>query len=113
MKIFAAVLVPLALLAGSAAAADNTCLPLSRIGESPVINDTTILLKLKNGEFRRVDMRGRCPSLKMSGFAHRTPSDDFCTSTVITVRGPTRGPCMIERIVPIERAEADALMAKK
>jgi hypothetical protein len=112
MKIFAAVLVPLALLSGPATAADKTCLPLSQIGESPVIDDSTILLKMKNGEFRRVDMRGRCPSLKMSGFAHKTPSDDFCTSTVITVRGPTRGPCMIEQIVPIDRAEADALLAK-
>jgi hypothetical protein len=112
MKTLAVILLPLALVSGAAFAADNTCLPLSQIGESPVINDTTILLKLKNGEFRRVDMRGRCPSLKMSGFAHKTPSDDFCTSTVITVRGPTRGPCMIERIVPIDRAEADALMAK-
>jgi hypothetical protein len=113
MKIFAAILLPLALAGGAAAAADNTCLQLSQIGESPVIDDNTILLKLKNGEFRRVDMRGRCPSLRMSGFAHKTPSDDFCTSTVLTVRSPGKASCTIERIAEIDRAEADALMAKR
>lgn len=113
MKILAALLVPLALAGGAAVAADNTCVKLSQIDESPVIDDSTILLKLKNGEFQRVDTRGNCPSLRMSGFAHKTPSDDFCTSTVLTVRSPARSPCMIERIVPIERAEADALMAKR
>ncbi|MGE4064095.1 MAG: hypothetical protein AB7E79_12075 [Rhodospirillaceae bacterium] len=113
MKIFAAVLVPLALVAGAAAAADRTCFQLSQIDESPVIDDSTILLKMKNGDFQRVDIAGRCPSLKMSGFAHKTPSDDFCTSTVLTVRSPDRASCMIERIVEIDRAEADQLMAKK
>jgi hypothetical protein len=113
MKLFAAILVPLAFVAGAAAAADNTCFKLSQIDESPIINDTTILLKMKNGDFQRVDLRGSCPSLKMSGFAHKTPSDDFCTSTVLTVRSPGRANCMVERIVEIDRAEADTLMAKK
>ena len=37
MKIFATILLPLALVGGTAAAADNTCIQLSQIGESPVI----------------------------------------------------------------------------
>lgn len=113
MKVFAAVLIPLALAAGVATAADNACFKLSQIDESPVVDDSTILLKMKNGDFRRVDLRGRCPSLKMSGFAHSTPSDDFCTSTVLTVLSPAKSSCMIERIVEIDRAEADKLMAKR
>lgn len=113
MKTLAALLVPLALLAAPAAAAERSCIQLSQIGESPIIDDSTILLKLKNGEFRRVDLRGRCPSLKMSGFAHQTPSDDFCTSTVLTVLSPGKSICTIERIVAIERSEADSLTAKK
>lgn len=117
MKIFAAAFLPLALISAAAGAADegaaDKCVNLSAIGESPIIDDNTILLRLKNGEFRRVDLRGRCPSLKMSGFAHSTPSDDFCTSTVLTVLSPGRASCMIERIVTIDKAAADALMAKR
>jgi len=113
MKLVIAALAPLALLAAPAAGADSLCLKLSQIDESPVVSDTTILLKMKNGDFHRVDLAGRCPSLKMSGFAHQTPSDDFCTSTVLTVMSPSKSPCTIERIVKIERAEADQLMAKR
>jgi hypothetical protein len=113
MKKLAVILFPLVLFGGAAMAADNTCFKLSQIDESPVIDDNTILLKMKNGDFQRVDLRGRCPSLKMSGFAHRTPSDDFCTSTVLTVRSPGKATCMVERIVEIDRAEADALASKK
>lgn len=113
MKKLAILLLPLVLTSGGAVAADNTCFKLSQIAESPVIDDTTILLKLKNGESHRVDLRGRCPSLKLSGFAHKTPSDDFCTSTVLTVLSPGASSCMIERIVPIADADAAALMAKR
>ena len=113
MKTLMAALGPLLLLSTPAAAADNVCFKLSQIDESPVVSDTTILLKMKNGDFHRVDLAGRCPSLKMSGFAHQTPSDDFCTSTVLTVMSPGKSPCTIERIVKIERSEADQLMAKR
>jgi hypothetical protein len=114
MKTFAAVLIPLVLGAATALAADGRqCLRLAQIDETPIIDDRTILVKMKGGEFHRVDLRGNCPSLRMSGFAHRTPSDDLCTSTVLTVRDPGGTICTIERIVPITRADADALMAKR
>jgi hypothetical protein len=113
MRTFAGLLAAIAFSAGTASAADNTCVRLSQIDESPIVDDGTILLKLKNGDFKRIDLRGRCPSLKMSGFAHKTPSDDLCTSTVLTVRSPGRADCMIERIVDIDRTEADTLMKKQ
>ena len=92
----------------------SNCLRLSQIDQTPVIDDRTILVKMKTGnDYRRIDLRGTCPSLRMSGFAHQTPSDDLCTSTVLTVRSPGASICTIERIVKIDRTEADALMARR
>ncbi len=110
MKIATIALAWLAFAGGTAFAAENTCFRLSQIDEPPIVDDSTILLKLKTGDYKRVDLRGRCPSLKMSGFAHKTTSDDLCTSTVLTVLGPVRADCMIQRIADIDAAEAETLM---
>jgi hypothetical protein len=92
----------------------HKCVRLSEIRESPVIDDKTIVLKMRGrDDFKRVDMRGTCSGMKFSGIGHSTPSDELCTSDSITVLQPVGAVCMIQQIVTIDKAEADTLLAKR
>ena len=92
----------------------RTCVRLADIRESPVIDDKTIVLKMRGRDaFKRVDMRGTCSGMKFSGIGHSTPSDELCTSNSITVLQPVGAVCMIDQIVTIDKAEADTLLAKR
>lgn len=92
----------------------HKCVRLSDIDGSPVIDDKTVLLKMRgqNG-FKRVDMMGTCSGMKFSGFGHTTPTDELCTSDTIQVLQPVGANCMIDKIVTIDQAEADSLLAKR
>jgi hypothetical protein len=101
-------------MAADAAGTTHQCVRLNQITDSPVIDDRTILLKLRGSDqFRRVDMRGTCSGMKFSGIGHTTPTDELCTSNTIHVLQPVGATCMIEKIVTIDKAEADSLMAKR
>ncbi len=109
-----------ALTLGTASAFADTvgeshrCVRLSDIQESPVINDKTIVLKMRSkDDFKRVDMRGTCSGMKFSGIGHSTPTDELCTSDAITVLQPVGAACMIEKIVTIDKAEADQLLSTR
>ena len=100
--------------AADAVGSTHKCVRLSDIRESPVVDDKTIVLKMRGrDDFKRVDMRGTCSGMKFSGIGHSTPSDELCTSSAITVLQPVGASCMIEQIVTIDKAEADTLLAKR
>ncbi len=103
-----------AVFAADTVGSTQQCVRLSDIRESPVIDDKTIVLKMRSrDEFKRVDMRGTCSGMKFSGIGHSTPSDELCTSSAITVLQPVGANCMIQQIVTIDKAEADTLLAKR
>ena len=116
-----AVLTAIAVLAtsltGSVFAADNprnTCIPLRSIDQSPVINDTTIVVKLKNSEFKRIDLIVPCSGLKLTGgFSHLTHGDDLCTSSTLHVNDQMGVTCSIKQIVAISPDEAKTLTAHR
>lgn len=105
--------------ATAASAADpvgstHTCVRLSDIRESPIVSDKTIVLKMRGrNDFKRVDMHGTCSGMKFSGIGHTTPTAELCTSDSITVLQPVGAVCMIDKIVTIDKAEADQLLATR
>lgn len=101
-------------LAQNEVGSTQQCVRLSDIDQSPVIDDETVLLKMRQKDaFKRIDMRGTCSGLKFSGFGHTTPTNELCTSSPVKVLRPMGADCMIEKIVTIDKAEADALMATR
>jgi hypothetical protein len=100
--------------AAGAVGQTQKCVRLSDIQSSPVVDDKTIVLKMRGrDDFKRVDMRGTCSGMKFSGIGHSTPTDELCTSDPITVLQPVGAVCMIQQIVTIDKAEADTLLAKR
>jgi hypothetical protein len=112
----------LAVLAAGTARADGEnvgdtqqCIPLQYIDETPVIDNQTILVKMKGkGGFKRIDLVNRCSGLKLEGgFSHSTSINQLCTSDPLRVIEPVGSVCMIDKIVTIDEAEAKALLAKR
>jgi len=100
--------------AGPVAGETSNCIPLGAIAASPIIDDKTILVKMRgSGGFRRLDLVGACGGISYSGFARSSPESRLCTSDSLQVLGPVPGYCKVEKIVVIDQAEADALTAKK
>ncbi|MBL8629524.1 MAG: hypothetical protein JNM81_07840 [Rhodospirillaceae bacterium] len=91
------------------------CLQLNYIDQTPVIDNKTILVKMKKqGSYKRIDLVNNCSGLKLEGgFAHSTSTNQLCTSDPLKVIGPVGSICMIDKIVTIDEAEAKTLMAKK
>jgi len=103
-----------AFAAGPVAGETSTCIPLGQIASSPIIDDKTILVKMRGtGGFRRLDLVGACNGISYSGYARSSPESRLCTSDSLQVIGPVPGFCKIDKIVMIDEAEADALSAKK
>ena len=108
-----------ALAGGTAQAAETRpgdrqqCIRLQAVGQTPVIDDQTILVEMKgNGGYKRIDLMNKCVGLKIQGgFSFGTSTQDICTSTGLRVIDG--GPCMIKEIVTIDKAEADALKARR
>ncbi len=105
--------------AAQAAKGDNIgdtqqCIRLQSIDETPVIDDKTILVRMKGGDFKRIDLVNKCSGLKMQGgFSHSTSTNDLCTTDPLRVLEPIGATCLIEKIVTIDAAEAKALRARK
>ena len=120
-KLNVTTLVALAVVAigGSAQAAESRpgdrqqCIRLQAVGQTPVIDDRTILVEMKgNGGYKRIDLMNKCVGLKIQGgFSFGTSTQDICTSTGLRVIDG--GPCMIKEIVTIDEAEAKALKARR
>ena len=105
---------PSAIAAGEAVGETQRCVSLGQIKDSPVIDDQTILVKMKgSGGFKRIDLMGTCSGLSFNGYARSSPENSICTSDTLTVIGPVRNTCKIEKIVTINEGDATALEAKR
>lgn len=90
------------------------CVQTSRIDQSPAVDAKTIVLRMRDGTYKRVDLLNNCSGLVMGhGFAYETSINELCTSTPLHVMGPGGQTCMIDKIVDIDKAEAKALMSKE
>jgi hypothetical protein len=91
------------------------CVHLQYIDSTPVIDNKTILIKMKGrGGFKRIDLVNNCSGLKIEGgFSHSTSINQLCTSDALRVLQPVGSTCLIDKIVTIDEAEAKALLAKK
>jgi hypothetical protein len=91
------------------------CVRLQFIDSTPVIDNKTILIKMKGkGDYKRIDLLNNCSGLKIEGgFSHSTSINQLCTSDPLRVLGPVGSTCLIDKIVTIDEAEAKMLLAKK
>ena len=110
----------IACIAGLAVAAESTpgktqmCVRGSQIDQSPAVDRYTIVLKMKNGSYKRVDLVNSCSSLMFGhGFIYETSTDELCTSTTLRINDVAGGSCMIKQIVDISKEEAKHLMSKE
>ncbi|MDE1149437.1 MAG: DUF6491 family protein [Azospirillaceae bacterium] len=89
------------------------CISMRDIKDTKVINDRTILVTLRErGKFLRVDLTDRCVGLGFYGFAHVSYNDEFCRTDPLTLVGmPVSPTCLIDRMMPIDKEAADALIA--
>ena len=90
------------------------CINQSFIDKTPVIDDKTILVEMKGGGYKRIDIAGTCFDLKMQGgFSHTASStDQFCRSDTLSVV-QVGSICKIDKIVTIDANEAKTLLARK
>jgi hypothetical protein len=109
----------IACVAGLAVAAESTpgktqmCVRGSRIDSSPAVDRYTIVLKMKDGSYKRVDLANSCSSLMFGhGFIYETSTDELCTSTPLRINDVAGGTCMIKQIVDIDKDEAKRLLSK-
>jgi hypothetical protein len=69
-----------------AASAPSVCLEPSRIDHTTVLDDKTILFKMRDGTIWRNDLPQKCYSLKIeNGFAYEVQGDSIC-SNLQTIR---------------------------
>src|SRR6185295_15598876 len=63
------------------------CVRLQAIGQTPVIDDRTILIEMRGrGGYKRIDLMNNCVGLKIQGgFSFGTQTQDICTSTGLRV----------------------------
>ena len=95
---------------GDAIGDTQTCLDLGRIDSSPVIDDKTILVKMKAPtSFKRIDLTQPCGLDTMRPFAHSTTTNQLCKQDTLTVLDGSRSVCMIKQIVTISADEAKSL----
>lgn len=91
------------------------CIRLQYIDQTPVIDNKTILVKMRgNGGYKRIDLLNNCSGLKIQGgFGYSTSINQLCKSDALKVLEPIGSTCLIDQIVTIDEAEAKALMAER
>ena len=95
---------------GDAVGDTQTCLDLGRIDSSPVIDEKTILVKMKAPKsFKRIDLAQPCGLDTMRPFAHSTTTNQLCKQDTLTVMDGSRSVCMIKQILTISEDEAKSL----
>ena len=89
------------------------CIQASRIDQSPAVDNRTIVLKMKDGSYKRMDLVNSCSDLLFGhGFSFETSIDELCTSTPLHINEIAGQTCMIKQIVDISKDEAKALLSK-
>ena len=109
-------------LPGTAGAEDKEsdaeqCLRLASIDHTEVVDDTTILFHMKNGDVYRNKLPYRCPGLRRErAFMYRTSLNQLCNVDIITVLsdigfGFTPGAsCGLGMFHPVRALTADELL---
>lgn len=88
------------------------CIPLIQIDRTEVIDNRTILVRMKGGQQdRKITLANACPGLRFNGFVHETSINQLCRSDPLRVIETNGGGsvCAIQSITPVTKAEADAL----
>ncbi|TWB45475.1 DUF6491 family protein [Nitrospirillum pindoramense] len=90
------------------------CIPVRTIRRTQVIDESTILVEMQDRtKFIRINLAGRCTGLGFYGFAYVSHNDELCRTDPLTLVGmPVPPVCLIDSMIPIDKAEADALKAK-
>ena len=102
-----------ALAEGENVSDTQRCIRLSRIDQSPTIDSRTILVEMKGGGYKRIDLASSCSGLIYNGFSFSTSFNTLCTSDSLDVIAAGGGVCLIDKIVTIDEAEAEVLKAKR
>lgn len=110
-------------LTGSAPAQDSSsgrdpqCLDLRRIRSTTVVDDRTLLFRMRNGSVYKNDLTRACPGLSNEKrFMYRVTMDRLCAIDIITVLedrgfGFTPGAsCSLGQFAEISSDEADSLL---
>lgn len=92
-----------------------TCINLMSMGETPVIDERTVLVRMKAGatNYKRMDLAGPCNGIEYKGFAHQSNYNELCTSDTLVSIATPGAVCKIERIVDISDAEAKDLLKNR
>ena len=97
-----------------ARAQSNGCIDLARMRSTHALDDSTILVTLRNKDFAKITLQSRCVGLKIQdGFSYATSITKLCPGDIITVLGGGGDRCGIASITPMSAAEAKALQAAK
>lgn len=89
------------------------CVQGSRIDQSPAVDSKTVVLKMKDGSYKRMDLVNSCTQLMFGrGFIYETSTDELCTSTTLHINDVAGGTCMIKQIVDISKEEGKYLLSK-
>jgi hypothetical protein len=71
----------------------ESCIDISRIKQSRVLDDQTILFEMRGGKFYINRLPVRCVSLKIAGgFSYSTSIDKLCKQDIIKVVQPSSAP---------------------
>lgn len=99
-------------VAGSAAAASDSCVALSRLKSTKAIDNRTIIATMRGrDDFRKITLASSCAGLKFhNGFAYDTPEPRLCKGEIITVIR-TGSSCGIADIERMDADEARQLLA--
>jgi len=95
---------------------DIKCINLMSMGDTPVIDDRTILVKMKAGKvnYKRIDLAAPCPDLRWGGFSYTQDSyNELCTAYSLKVRAMPGEICKIADITDISDEEANQLLSHK
>ena len=104
-----AALLTAAVLAPGSAHAALDCVRESDIQEMPVINDHTIVMKLRGRDrYKRMDLSTPCSGILYEGFVHTEHGGEFCNVGPLHVLDGQV--CTIKAIVDITPAEAKDLL---
>ncbi len=88
------------------------CIDTAQMAESPVIDNKTILVRMRGGGYKRIDLLNNCSQLATNGFAYETSINRLCVQDTLRPLD-SGGVCMIDKIVTIDNAEAKTLLSKK
>jgi hypothetical protein len=90
------------------------CVRGSLIDQSPAVDAKTIVLKMKNGTYKRMDLVNSCSQLMFGhGFIYESSTDELCTSSQLRINDIAGGSCMIKQIVDISKEEGKYLLSKE